>query len=271
MQENPSDTTKKLSILIARDGLSFCSSLGGQNVKHFYHKDFSGPQSPARLLEEIQSFFTSPFDNSPTSGQINILYAHPLFALVPRAYFDNAHLGDYLKFNTELLATDELTYDSLEQEAANLVYIPFTNINNYIFEQFGEFTYEHSVSYFVDQGKAFTQSKKGDYAFVNAYSSHFDLCIFTDGKLLLCNSYDWFAPEDLVYYVLFAFNQLNIDMERINLKLSGHIAKDSPVFDLLYTYVRHVSFFSPGPTPTIEAEDLKKEDLHRHQLLLNTL
>lgn len=262
---------KTLSILVARDGLSFCVSTQRENVKTFFEEHFSSPQSPENLLKELQSFFTYSFEEKTSSvNAVEVFYANPLYALVPRPYFDENMLGDYLKFNAKLLPTDELTYDRLDAVNANLVYIPYTNINNYLFEKFGEFTFQHAMSRFVKQCKP--QSKPKDVSvFINVFTTHFDLCIFKDTELLLCNSYDYFSPEDFVYYTLFAFEQLKLDTDTLDLKLCGELEKDSRIFELLYTYVRHVSWIEPRHDMKINVESLKQAAAHKHQFLLNTI
>lgn len=270
-KDKPAKNAKTLSILIARDGLSFCVSEKSLVVKSFSEQKFSSPQTPENLLKEIQSFFTYSFSEQTSAiGNVKVLYANPLYALVPRVYFDQDHLSDYLKFNTKLLPTDELTFDKLKESEANLVYIPYTNINNFLFEKFGEFNYKHAVSDFVDYCK--TQMKtEGVSAYINVFSTHFDLCVFKEGRILLCNSYDYFSPEDFVYYALFAFEQLKLDTETLDLKLCGDLEKESRVFELLYTYIRNVSFMDAPHHLKIEDTKLKQANPYKHLFLLNTI
>ncbi len=261
---------KTLSILIARDGLSFSLSADGA-VTHFHEKQFALPQPPENLLKEMASVLTYSFEETlPEVDEVKAFYAHPLTALVPRKVFDKEHLSDYLKYNVELLPTDELSYDQLQQMEANLVYVPYTNINNFLFEKFGEFTFHHLTSHFIDQCHKLSQTEQ-ESVHINVFATHFDLCIFRNGQLLLSNSFEYYAPEDFAYYVLFAFEQLNVNREKLRLYLSGAMEKDAEIYELLYAYVRYVSFDERTPAVKLKTEALKQEEPHKHLFFLNTI
>lgn len=264
---------KTLSILIAQDGLYFYVSEPGNVITEFYEQEFTSLQSPENLLREIRSFFSTVVEENfiTTIAELNVWFALPLFTLVPQAYFNKDKLSDYLKFNTKLLPTDELAYDPLKNITANLVYIPYTNINNYFVEKFGEFTYGHVLSSFIDQCLSKSPSKKETKAYINVFPTHFDLCVVKNNQLLLCNSYNYFSPEDFLYYILFTFEQLRLDTEMIELILSGTIEKDAKIFELLFTYVRHVSFASRNDHKKIASSNLNNKSAHVHQLILNTI
>lgn len=262
---------KVLSILISRDGFYFCISQDGKEVTAFYQQKFSSPQTPEELLKEIRSALTHSFNEEISSGftDVKVIYAHRLYALVPRPYFLEEKLSDYLKFNTRLMSTDELTFDKLKAENANLVYVPFTNINNFLFDEFGAFTFKHAVGLFVDQCKQ--EENEGVNVYINVFPTHFDLCVFDEKNLKICNSFDYFSPEDFVYYVLFVFEQLTLDPETVALFLCGEIDKDSKTFDLLFTYVRDVSFLEKDQGLTFKNTPLEEAELHYYQLLLNDI
>lgn len=261
-----------LSILVARDGLYFCISTGGKKITHFYHQHFSTPQSPEALLQEIKATLTYSFDAAVLEkiDNLKVYYAHPYYALVPRPYFLEEKLSEYLKFNTALLATDELNYDRLAEMNANLVYVPYTNVNNYLLDKFGEFTYQHAVSVFIDQCINSSNKAKQEF-FIQVYPTHFDCGVFKEGELQLCNSYDYFAPEDLVYYVLFIVEQLGLDPEEFELKITGDLLPDTETHKLLTTYIRHIQFAPNSLKLELQPETLKNAPPHLYQFLINTV
>lgn len=268
-------TKNKLSILIAQDGLYFCITPSSKSkVIYFSEKRFSSPQTPEQLSEEVKSFFNQSAHKALLSSisAINVFYAHALFTLIPQQFFSKDNLSDYIKYNIQLLPTDELNYDQLKHTEANLAYIPYTNINNYLVEKFGEFTYQHAASSFIDLSyNTLNAELEEAQAFINVFDTHFYLCIYKNKTLLLCNSFDYHSPEDFVYYVLFTFEQLELDTNSIHLKLSGMIEKDSETFNLLYNYVRHVSFIDGKSSLKIEDPELQSKTPHKHQFLLNII
>ena len=57
------------------------------------------------------------------------------------SYFDENSLDNYLKYTIKTLKNDFITFDDIEEIAAKNVYIPYVNINNFLFSQFSQFTF----------------------------------------------------------------------------------------------------------------------------------
>lgn len=80
--------------------------------------------------------------------------------------------------------------------------------------------------------------------FINIEKDIFDLIILNKGTLHLCNTYEYKSPEDLIYYVLFCLEQLQLNPDTIPCILSGEIIKSDANYLLIYTYIRHISFLN---------------------------
>lgn len=269
---NADTQINKLSILVAQDGLYF-SVLNTEGViSNFAQKTFSSAQTPESLLREIEDAFKYVIKENFNQEQykIEVLYAHPLFTLVPEEYFDENKLSDYLKFNTRLFVTDELNYDTIKSIGAKLVYIPYTNINNFLVDKFGAFNYKHALSEFIEQSRQQTTFQK-TMVFINTYTTHFDICVFENETLLLANSFEYYAPEDFVYYTLFIFEQLNLNREEVRVQLSGELRADSKVYELLYKYIRYVEFVQESPNFKTTSEDLKQSLPHQFHFFLSNI
>ena len=66
-------------------------------------------------------------------------------------YFDENSLATYLNLNIKVLKTDFITFDDIHSIDAKNVYVPYVNINNYLFQNFGEFEYQHHSSILVEK------------------------------------------------------------------------------------------------------------------------
>src|SRR5699024_9399100 len=156
---------------------------------------------------------------------------------------------------------------------ANLIYIPYVNINNFIFERFGAFTFRHTAAPFITRALDIAKDSHLPEVFLEVFSSHFMLSVVQNCNLLLCNDFDYQTHEDLIYYLLFTFKQLELNNETLKLHLSGALDKGTPTYDLLETYIRHIHFVD---APTFKISSLKDSPLnqlprHRFQLLLTTI
>ena len=197
------------------------------------------------IASKIEDYFWKAFSENPELSskydEIVVIHDSDLNTFVPKALFDEPFLGSYLQYNTKVFDTDFFTFDEIPNQEMNNVYVPYMNINNYLVDQFGTFNYKHSSSVLLD--KLFGLSKNNDekQVFIHFYSERFELVVLQNQKLIFYNSYEFTTPEDLIYYLLFAAEQLNLNPENFKLQLLGAIVKESPYFDIAYKYVRHVS------------------------------
>jgi hypothetical protein len=128
--------------------------------------------------------------------------------LVPQAFFDPEHLANYLKFNAKIYPTDHLDFDRVEGlESAN-VYVPFTNVNNYIYELFGEFEFKHSATVLLETLLTLPSSGQGTICYVHMAEEQMDMAVLDNRKLLFFNSFPYTSPTDFIYYLLFSLEQL---------------------------------------------------------------
>jgi len=256
----------KLSILIAQDGFSFCvGNKESHKIEDFKQKSFLSQQTPENLLKELKVAIDHAFDTEEAIEQLEVIYSNTLYTLVPNAFFTEENLTDYLKFNTKILATDYVTFDDVEAIQAKNVYIPYTNINNYLFEKFGEFSYKHNCSTLIELAKA--QNLKTE-VLLHVHPTHFHAVIFKEGELQLANSFNYQTKEDFIYYVLFVLEQLELDPLEIPILVSGHIEKEDGNYDMLSTYIKHLDFFKTDMT-SISLSENTTVNTQLHHLILS--
>ena len=84
--------------------------------------------------------------------------------------------------------------------------------------------------------------------FLNVRDGEFDLMIFRGKQLNYCNSFPFRSPEDMVYYLIFVMEQMNLNPEAVPLVLLGDTERKSSVYDLLYRYIRTIEFAARNET-----------------------
>jgi hypothetical protein len=83
---------------------------------------------------------------------------------------------------------------------------------------------------------------RNDHIFVHLRENNFDLLVFDRKQLRYCNSFLIKAPEDLVYYLVFVMEQLDLNPEESEVTLIGAIDRGSPGYGLLSKYIRNLDF-----------------------------
>ncbi|MEM6515747.1 MAG: DUF3822 family protein, partial [Bacteroidota bacterium] len=196
-------SVKELSIQISLNGLSFCIINKGTNEVEFLKTEsFNSKQTPQNLLEKLKTVLETNSVFEQTFENVICIYQNELSCLVPSKYFSENNLADYLKFNAKILKTDFISHDKVESVDAYNVYVPLININNYIFETFGTFTYKHSSTILIENLSHFNVSES-DRILVNINDTSFEFLCFKDSQLHLCNTFQFHTPEDFIYYLLF--------------------------------------------------------------------
>lgn len=61
-----------------------------------------------------------------------------------------------------------------------------------------------------------------------------------NGQWLLLKSYHYHTPEDVLYYILNAMQQLELSQEETTVWLQGMIDQRSALYDVLYNYILHL-------------------------------
>jgi len=104
---------------------------------------------------------------------------------------------------------------------------------------------------------------------MNVNETTFELIAIKNNALLLYNSFEFSTKEDVIYYLLFTMEQLKLSPESVKLKLMGQIVKDDDIYNIIYTYVRHVEFYQPKYSFDFN-EHSKPSEQYNHAVILNS-
>lgn len=238
---------KKLSIQVSLNGLSFCvADTVSQKLIYSDSILFKEELNPLAVQAALEKLFQKHELHKKQFDDVVVVHKNTLFGLVPKSLFDANEISNYLKFNTKVLPTDVLAYDEIENQDMINIYVPYMNINNYIYEMYGEFTYMHNGTVLIQSllNNYGTNSDTTCYAHVS--KKQLDITVVAQKKLLLYNSFLYETKEDFAYYLLFVLEQLELDTETVPVKLFGAIEEDHPVFKLCYDYIQNISIFAPS-------------------------
>ena len=244
---------KKLSIQVSLNGLSFCvADTVSQKLLISDRVDFSEEKNPMFVKDELQKLFQKHDIENMQFDEVIAVHRNTLFGLVPKSLFNQNHLNEYLKFNTKVLANDVLAYDEVENHELVNVYVPYTNINNYIYELFGEFDYMHNGTVLLQSLLNNQTQNQETTCFAHVNKNQLDITVLNQRKLLLYNSFKYNTKEDFAYYLLFVLEQLELDPKTVKVKLFGEIEEDDEIYQLCYKYIQNISIFEPSSSQLLK-------------------
>jgi len=241
----------KLSIQVSLNGLSFCvADTVSQKLMISDRVDFSDEKNPMAAKDELEKLFQKHDIENMQFDEVLAVHRNTLFGLVPKSLFNPKKLNEYLKFNSKVLANDVLAYDEVENHDLVNVYVPYVNINNYIFDLFGEFNFMHNGTVLLQSLMNNQTQNQDTTCFAHVNKHQLDITVLNQRKLVLYNSFKYNTKEDFAYYLLFVIEQLELDPKTVIVKLFGDIEEDNEIYQLCYNYIQNISIFAPS-TPQL--------------------
>ena len=225
--------------------------------------------NPFEALDHLKKSLSANQELSQTFNSVLLIFQNELSNLVPKELFDENQLADYLKFNSKILKSDFISTDEITINDSMNVYVPYMNINNFVFDTFGVFEYKHASTILIDTLLQERKTSDDALAYLNINHQNFELIVIKDEKLLLYNSFEFSTKEDVIYYLLFTIEQLHLSPETIKLILMGAIEKDDSIFNIIYTYVRYIEFYAPNYKFDFD-ESVKPIHQHHNAIILNS-
>jgi hypothetical protein len=233
----------ELSIQFSLDGFSFCV-LNSVTKKNIHFKEYlfeETKETPEELLSKIELLFKNDSNLQLEYSSVTAIHQNDLSSLVPAKFFDKKSLSGYLNFNIKTLKTDFITFDDITNLDAKTVYVPYVNINNFLFQNFGEFNFKHHSTVLLEKLLTIDGSNE-KRMYVNVYKNTFDIVILENKKLIFYNTFSYHTKEDFIYYILFTAEQCQLKTEEFKLFFMGKIDVKSDIYKIAYTYIKNIFF-----------------------------
>lgn len=247
----------KLSIQVSLNGLSFCVLDTRENeLEICFSEHFDKQLTPFQMHQQLKDRFREKGILQYQFSEVLAIHDNLLYTLVPKSLFDPDQLANYLKYNARMLPTDHLDYDTLTGLEIQNVYIPYTNINNYLFDQFGEFEFKHTSTVLLETLFKLHGNSQETIGYVHLTDGQMHMAIFSQRNLRFFNSFTISSEIDFLYYLLFTLEQLGENPNPFKLRLVGDISDSDARFQLASEYFENISILLPrAPVNKLKLEE----------------
>ncbi len=236
-----------LSIQITINEVSFCvTDTKTENYLAIFNYTLAEKTDTNSLLEFFNQIFENQVLLNKTFTEVNVSFKNNTATLVPAELYDNEQLESYLAFiKLDNIAEYTISTDFIKEiDAYNIYALPKT-IEKTVLSKFTNAKFVHQStsfikSIFINNSNLLNNNK----VFVNKSNNEFELCIFKQAKFKLYNSFQFKTDEDFLYYLLFAMKQFECEPAQTEIVLTGKIAEQSSIHQLLKKYIAIVSFAS---------------------------
>ena len=231
-----------LSIQISLNGLSFCI-LDPVREKYiaFENKLFQKNKLFNDLLDDIEDYLDQHELLKHQFKATKLLWVTNKNTLIPNSYFKKENLKKYFEFNHKLDDLDEIHYSELKYVDAYSIFVIPNQIANIFSKRFKNIEFLNQQVPFIEQAlyKHHSEAKR---ILVNVNQEFIDICITENGKLLLYNNFLYKNEMDMVYFILYVFDQFKLSTEDTELIISGLIDKNSDPYKQLKRFIAHLRF-----------------------------
>tara|TARA_Y100000739_G_scaffold226563_1_gene234305 strand:- start:1429 stop:2280 length:852 start_codon:yes stop_codon:yes gene_type:complete len=199
-------------------------------------------QNKFQIANFITALKSCPVKISKQYGKVSISIANTLFSIIPKALFNKESIHLYLKTNSQVNETYDYKYQVIEKEGIVICYSIPKNLNDWIKKVFPTAKLTHEIAVVIESVLRDFYSLSEDKVIINLHKDYFDIVFLAKGKLEFANSFRFSEKEDLLYYVLFTFEQLGINPDLIEVFLIGEIKKGGQEHQLLFQYIKNLHF-----------------------------
>ena len=227
--------SKILSINLRIDGLSFVimesEIIFKAECYEWQSKGWEYATEQIKLIFEKNTVFQSEFKKTI------IILKTKESTLVPSKFYDKNKEAVLLK---TLLGIDNFdTYShNLKNAEAVLVSAVHPRLKSLIKESFPKVEIFNYSTIFID--KAIKLSTKKETLLLDVGQQSFEIAATRSGKIISHNYFDFITVDEFMFFLLSFVKQNNIDLERVQLLISGKIALESNIGKSLKKYFHNI-------------------------------
>jgi len=190
--------------------------------------------------------------------------------LIPLGLYDPQVIASYLAFNHKIGPEETIHEDHLNVVQAKNSYTVPKNIEAYFRGLYQPLQVMHFSSGLIEQILLSKRNQTGAFVSANIRIGNAEIVVVENGKLLFYNSFVIQTPEDFLFYLLYLLEQLKLNPENIAVELMGNIDEQHPIHQLVYKYIRHVSFAKNIESLGI-SHNIARQPNHRYYTLFSQL
>lgn len=235
----------RLSIQFSLNGFSFSilDLVRGKYVA-LKHTSLEQEYTYDQKGKKIQEVFYSDPCLQVGYKKTTVLVVSPKSVLIPSSYFKQKDLIQYFKFNYDLQELEEIHFNYIQDiEAYNIFSLP-NPVSNVITEKFINAQFYHQglplINYYINNSRS-----DHTCSALSINEDFIDIAVLYGSRLHLYNSYYWSAYEDIIYYLLYVYKQLNLDVSENELHVNGDLENKKELKKMINQYFKKIHYQKP--------------------------
>lgn len=236
---------KKFKVLCTVDASFIALALLNTRETKFMGLDFvpfAKPLTDEQLASELISFSQNSSILKSVSYESASVQISTPYTFIPSSLFHKEDAEKCFYLNHPKKSASRIESEPIRNFDAVNIFSVSEKVSESIRKVFSNATLHHHITGLLQAIRLMHGKENKKMMHVNFRSDFIDV-IVTEGKqLILCNTFNYKSTEDAVYYILTICEQLALNPASIDLVLTGEIAKDAAIVQLLKKYVSNVGF-----------------------------
>lgn len=237
---NKQITQNDLSILIHKDGFSFCTL----NQHHFLPLEENPPTA-----DSLNSYLKY---HQLNQEKVQLIVMDQAAVCVPQPLFDPAQTKHYLNGALALSKKASVNHITLPNLDMEVVY-PYDQQTIDLFKgAFPQLKVTHLCAALLPALSAFSFGAAKKNLFLHLRKNHFDLLLFQGGQLLAQNTFPHKNSDDFLYYLFYVTEQFFLKPEQFNLCFLGRYQNFNEYYQGVEEFHSSIDYLDPQ-LPIVDA------------------
>ncbi|MDX2171560.1 MAG: DUF3822 family protein [Bacteroidota bacterium] len=255
-----------LSFFFSSNSFIFCEfSVDFKKILHLADIEFNLQNNPSlTLIERLQFIFSNyQLIKNYNKVYINILNTH--FTLIPNAFKNENSNTELLQFGTGLMKPNH----TIEKPINNLTfcYTVEHELKHFLEKTFPIAIINHSGVISLSLFNSLPSINNFDI-FISINFGFVEISIKQNNDLHFYNVFNYQSNEDIIYYLLFTVEQLNLNPLTIKVAIAGQIETTDHLIISLKKYIKHINFII-NEASIFSSNELKSIPNHFYFSVLN--
>ncbi len=193
---------------------------------------------PITEAESIINLLKDEFLSSSTSST-SVVFTPKSSILVPALYFKKEAVRDYLETQQLNKADESPCYDYIKNLDSYNLYTANKSLA-LLRDKYPNAVFRHHTSIFLEYILIENKNSKEDKVHVSIFTNYIDVAVLKEGKLILSNRYYFENGSDFIYNLLWVYEQMELNAEKVACIFYGEVEKASEIFKISSRYIKNV-------------------------------
>jgi len=230
-----------LSVYFSANSLIFCEfDQDFKNTIELADIEFNTAINPSLTLIDRLQFIFNNYQLTKNYQKVYISVLNSHFTLIPNAFKNETDNAQILKFGTGLTTTKNTVEHSLTN--LSFCYTLEQELKQYLEKTFPIAFIRHAGAVTLSLFNTLSNFNNYDL-FLNINFASIEIAVKQKNNLQFYNVFNYQTNEDIIYFLLFTLEQLNLNPLLVKIAIAGQIETTDALIVSLKKYIKHISFY----------------------------